>query len=424
MKSSYNFREYRLDNGLYVALQETPTETIAAKLRINYGALHEKEGEEGLAHFLEHGFMSGGSKKYDPQQVDEIKTSFGKFEAYTTLDKTIIHGDMIEDDLNLFLDIASDLAFYPRLDSTRINEERNRILCEMSDTKSAPGWRDGQDFKQALLKDHPTNYFILGKESVIEKAKPIDLKKFHQQGYNTNNIELIIVGNLPRNVDEMIAGYFADKPTGKNKKLQFPNACPLEKKVELYRPAPELYNKDRPNESSTTITLGWLVPPETSEELFNLSILSNILGGGFSSRLFQTVSQRKGLAYSISSFYQGSYNIGLMGIGGNFPSIKQNEALDAIFEEMEKLRKRPVTQKELDSVIKKESYAIGKMFESNEGHINALERKLDANLTPEIFMTELKKITPQRLLETAQKYLPVNRIEGKYVLLVRDPLIR
>ena len=414
------FREYKLDNGLYVALQETPTETIAGRLRVNYGSLHEREGEEGLAHFLEHALMTGGTKKYSPKQTDRIRGNLGYINAFTGLDRTFIPIDILPEDIKLYLDFISDAAFNPRFDSTRVEQERQRVLREIADNKSAPAFKDNQEYQRALLGDHPSTYFGLGKESVVEGARPEDFKRFHSRGYNTNNMDLILVGNLPRNIESQIEKYFGNKPTGENTTFQFPLAKDLEQRAAFHRPAPELYNADNPQANSAQITLGFLVPPETSEDFAVLQILSSILGGDANSRLFQSISQRKGLAYGIQSGYDGSFNRGVIYVSAGVPSVKQNESIDAIFEEMAMLQKKPVSVRELDRIRKSGRYAIAKHFETNQGHVSAIERKNDVGITPEIGMDNWNKVTPEKLQEVAQCYLP--KRDGKYVLMIRDPL--
>ena len=83
-----NYREFKLDNGLLVALQDTPTQTVSGRLRVWHGSLNEQPGEEGIAHFLEHTLLSGGSSKYTPEQSNKIMGTFGFFNAYTGLQKT------------------------------------------------------------------------------------------------------------------------------------------------------------------------------------------------------------------------------------------------------------------------------------------------------------------------------------------------
>ncbi|MBI2507803.1 insulinase family protein [Candidatus Woesearchaeota archaeon] len=118
------YREYKLDNGLVVALQDTPTKTIAAKLRVNYGSSHENIGEEGMAHLLEHCLVTGGSEKYDPTTADDIRGFFPYYNAFTNIGRTFFEGQMLSEDIELWLDYVSDHAFRPRLDLERLRGEQ------------------------------------------------------------------------------------------------------------------------------------------------------------------------------------------------------------------------------------------------------------------------------------------------------------
>jgi predicted Zn-dependent peptidase len=167
-----DYKEFVLDNGLLVALLNRPTQTIAGRLRVNHGALHEKEGEEGLAHLLEHALVTGGTQKYDAATTDAIRATFGNYNALTDLDKTVFFVDMLPEDLGLYLSFVSDLAFHPRLDARRVQEEKGRVLREIADIKSSPDFRDQEAYQRALFGDGPESYFIGGKEDVIAKATP------------------------------------------------------------------------------------------------------------------------------------------------------------------------------------------------------------------------------------------------------------
>ena len=136
--------------------------------------------------------------------------------------------------------------------------------------------------------------------------------------------------------------------------------------------------------------------------------------------MFQSIRQRKGLAYGIQSGYDGSFNRGVMYVSAGVPSVRQEESIDAIFEEMARLQRKPVSVRELERIRKAGRYAIAKHFETNQGHVFAIERKNDAGITPEIAMNNWNKITPEKLQEVAQRYLP--KRDGKYVLMIRDPL--
>src|SRR3989344_4341028 len=149
------YKEYKLINGLVVALQNTPTQTVVTKLRVNYGSSHEKEGEEGLAHFLEHCLVTGGSQKYDPISADKINGSFGYSNAFTNIGRTFFEGQMLAEDLGKWLEYISEHIFRPRFDLERVNSERMRVLREISDSKSSPTHLDSQEYNAVFYRGHP-----------------------------------------------------------------------------------------------------------------------------------------------------------------------------------------------------------------------------------------------------------------------------
>ncbi len=419
-----NYREFKLDNGLFVALQETPTQTISARLRVWHGALNEKKGEEGIAHFLEHTLMTGGSQKYTHEQADEIRGTFGSFNALTGLDKTFFPVDMLAEDSQLFLEYISDAAFNPQFESSRIEEERQRVLRETADTKSNSVFNNHtKSYGNAVFGENsPHTYFILGNETVINSANIDTLKNFHDRGYNPNNMDLILVGALPKNIEEVIQKNFNQFPAGSGKKFEFPKNPQIFGSKILHTSAPELYNQENPNQSSAQLSISLFAPTQTDEDSYAVNMLVNILGGDANSKLFQSVSQRKGLAYGVGAQYDGNNNKGIIYVGGSIQSIKANEAIDAIFEEMTKLQTELVSPESLERLKRNSRYGVAKTFETNAGHVNAIELKIDKGITPEYHLNKINSITPEKIREVAIKYLPQNKIQGDYVLSLRDPL--
>ena len=418
-----DYRELRLDNGLVVALQNTPTSTINGRLRVHHGGLHEREGEEGLAHFLEHTIMMAGGKKFTPKVAKEIMGTFGHINATTSSHETCFPVGMIAEDLELYLDFISDIAFNPRLDSDKVNQEREIVLRETADARSIPTFQDNKDFMDALYgEDSPHAYFVLGKEEVVDKATPHDLREFHQRGYSPNNMDLILVGALPENVDELVIRYFSDKSRGPGQKFNFPINPALKRKTILHRHAPEILNHQHPDQSSAGLSIGFVGPTQDAEDSYATSRLTDILGGDANSRLFKKVREEMGLAYGIGSSYLAGNNMGSVNISGSVQSTRANEAIDAIFTEMEHLKNNLVDKEELDRIKRNHIYGLLKYFESNDGHANGIEIKWDKGLTPELHLKKMNAVTPEMVREAARKYFPENRDDGKYVLLLRDPL--
>ena len=403
-----NYREFKLDNGLLVALQDTPTQTVSGRLRVWHGSLNEQPGEEGIAHFLEHTLLSGGSSKYTPEQSNKIMGTFGFFNAYTGLQKTFFPVDMLAEDTELFLNYISDAAFNPIFDKIKVEEERQRVLRETSDAKSNYLFKERRAYDDALFgKDSPHTYFGLGNEEVISSVSIKDLENFHQRGYNPNNMDLILVGALPKNIEQLIKENFSSFKSGVGKKVEFTRNPQLTGTTIFHNYAPELLNNENPEQSSAQLSISFVAPTSTDEDSYAASMLVDILGGDANSRLFTSVSQKKGLAYGISSQYSNGNNKGI---------------IDIIFEEMNKLKTELVSQEELDRLKRNSQYRIAKTFETNAGHVAAIEKKIDTGLTPEYHLEKMGAVTPEKIRDAAIKYFPTNRSEGKYVLGLRDPL--
>jgi predicted Zn-dependent peptidase len=234
-------------------------------------------------------------------------------------------------------------------------------------------------------------------------------------------MDLILVGGLPSGVEGLIEKHFGRLPPGERQRLEFPIIEPPSKATVIHVPAPDLRHEQRHEESSAEIILGTIVPHESSPQGYALRTLNYILGGDASSRLFLSVSQRKGLAYHIRSYYGGNNNAGFLEVRGAVASARLNDAFDAIFMEMQRLQTEAVPQEELARFKRKVAYHVAKAFETNQGHVYAIERKLDEGFTPEQYVAGLDAVTPEQVLEAA-RHLPSDRDDGKYALLIRDPL--
>lgn len=417
-----NYREYTLDNGLVVALQETPTKTFAGRLRIMHGSLNEKPGEEGIAHFLEHGLMTGGSKNYDPKKSDSIRGKFDDFNAATGLKRTFFMVDTLAEDIQPFIEYISDTIFNPRFDISKVEEQRKIILQEIRDKKSDSVLKDQKTYSEAFFgKNSPHTYSGLGGEDVINSASTEDLRAFHKRGYYPNNMDFILVGALPKDIDKLVEKNFGSFQPGNVKKVEFPRNPGLSGPTFIHTYAPELFNEENHEKSSAHLSISLFAPTETDKDTYAVSMLVDILGVGENSRIFRSVRDKKGLAYNLNALYDPTENRGVIDIIASIPSLRSEEAINTIFEEMAILQTHLVSQDTLERLKKKSRYKLAKTFETNPGHVYAIESKIDKGLTPEHNLKRLGKVTPEDIRQAAVKYLPKNR-EADYVLMLRDPL--
>jgi len=163
-------------------------------------------------------------------------------------------------------------------------------------------------------------------------------------------------------------------------------------------------------------------PHEKEKDSVDAMVLAALLVGNMDSRLFKTISQENGLAYDFNGGYDGSHNAGFIHFGGKVHAPRIDRAIELIFEEMSKLKSELVPKISLLGLKRNMMYNIAKIFETNEGRLGAIENYWDTDMTPEIALANMDKITPESIREAANKYLPSGRATGNYVLMIRDPL--
>ena len=148
--------------------------------------------------------------------------------------------------------------------------------------------------------------------------------------------------------------------------------------------------------------------------------MSQILGGS-NSTLFHNVGLKKGLAYSIGTTCSSNYNCGELSVGANVPVKRIDEAVDAIFEKMGRMKTELVKEEVVERIKKGVKFGIAQNYETNDGHISAIEYILDEGLIPDVYIKGYNEVTPEKVQEVANKYLP-DKEDGKYVLCISDPL--
>ncbi len=341
------FKKFVLDNGLRVIVHEDHS-TPMAVLDIMYdvGARDENPEKTGFAHLFEH-LMFGGSINI-PEYDEPLQMAGGENNAYTTNDLTNYYIQLPAENLETAFWLESDrmlsLAF-----SEKSLEVQRKVVCEEFKERyiNQPYGDAWHKLRELAYRQHPYRWMTIGKElSHIENARLEDVKEFFFTHYRPNNAVMVVAGNVnDEKVKELAEKWFGPIPAGEKYIRNLPRE-PIQtesRKIELKADVPldALYQC-------------WHIPDRLDKRYYAVDLISDLLSGGGSSRLYQSLVKEKKLFSQIDCYQTGSTDEGLMVVEGKLvKGVKPEDAERAIEEELNKMRTEKISGKELQKVKNK-----------------------------------------------------------------------
>lgn len=292
-----------LDNGLTVASIHMPgAKSVNVGIWIKAGGRDERGSETGIAHMLEH-MAFKGTKRRDAQQIAvEVEAVGGNMNAHTAREETAYYIRILPENLTLAVDVLFDILTESTLPDIEIERERGVILQEIGQSLDTPDDVVFENFSAASFGAHQLGQSILGTAQSVSGFGRADLEGFMMRHYGANQMILCAAGAVEheRLVQEARAHADKLKPATKPERIapQFQSGRIIE---------------TRPLEQAHVI-FGLSAPAAKDEDRYAMMLLSNLYGGGMSSRLFQEVREQRGLCYSIFSFAQMMSDSGVFGI--------------------------------------------------------------------------------------------------------------
>lgn len=329
-----------LDSGVRIVTEHMPSvRSVSLGFWIGTGSRGESEAEAGLSHLLEH-LLFKGSSKYSSLEIDQIFDGMGaELNAGTGKETTSVYARVIDEHLPMAFDVISDMVFRPALSD--IDSERAVILEEIAMYEDDPQEKVFDVLGQAIFAEHPLGRAIIGHASVIADTPAAEIGRFHSSRYLPSNVVIAAAGAVDH--DALVELASARIPTD--------GAGGGSAEPPPVAPAPAATAGTRRFERKDTeqfhVCIGGPSLSRHDDRRFALRVLDTIFGGTSSSRLFQEVRERYGLAYSVYSFtsaYQDSGQIGLY-VGTRADNLA--EAMRVVDGELSRLRSEPATDDEL-----------------------------------------------------------------------------
>jgi predicted Zn-dependent peptidase len=316
-----------LPSGLTVLTERMDrVETVSFGAYIGAGTRHETAAENGVAHFLEHMAFKGTSGRSAVDIAEAVEDVGGHINAYTSREQTAYYVKMLKEDLGLGVDIIGDILCHSTFEPEELERERGVILQEIGQANDTPDDIVFDHFQSAAYPSQPMGRPVLGTETIIRNMKREALPGFMSAHYTPENMVIAASGNLRHDqVVELVGQHFADLP-----------------KAVRFEPMPAdytggEYREDRDLDQAHLV-LGFSAPGYGEPDYYPAMLLSTLLGGGMSSRLFQEIREKRGLVYSIYSFTAPARDGGLFGIYAGTGESEAAELMPVTLEELGKVQ--------------------------------------------------------------------------------------
>ena len=332
-----NVEVSRLSNGMTVATETIPhIESVALGVWVKSGSRHERQDEHGIAHLLEHMAFKGTQRRSAWEIASQIEDVGGEINAATSVETTSFFARVLDADVPLAIDLLADILTESKFDSLELEREQNVILQEIGAAFDTPDDIVFDHFTQTAFKDQRIGRSILGTPETVRSFTSQQLRTFMDRQYAGESMVVVAAGNLKhddfvREVEKRL-GHFRAKP-------------------ELMEPEQAVYSggdfREHRDLMDAQVILGFEGRAYHVRDFYASQVLSMMLGGGMSSRLFQEVRERRGLCYSIYAFHWGFSDTGIFGIHAATGKSDLAELVPVIVDELKKAGEK-IHQDELD----------------------------------------------------------------------------
>jgi predicted Zn-dependent peptidase len=365
-----SIRRTRLDSGLRVVTEHLPgLRSAAVGFWVGTGSRDEPEVIAGTSHFLEHLLFKGSATRHAVDIAEAVESCGGDMNAFTGQELTAYYVRVPDRDLGLALDILSDIVWSPALRPDEIESERQVILEEIRMRDDTPDDLVHDVFSGALFPRHPLGREISGTQDTITAVTRDQIAEYHADHYRPSNVVVAVAGNVDH--DDVVAQLAAALPAesgDRPARVDGADGGP-----------PEAFARvDRPLEQAH-IVLGTRALRRDHPDRFALAVVDQVLGGGMSSRLFQEVREKRGLAYSVFSYRAAFEETGALAVYCATAPERVDETLDVVRRELDRLvADGGVTEREL---VGAKGHLTGSLALSLESSSSRMHRIGRAELT-------------------------------------------
>jgi predicted Zn-dependent peptidase len=399
-----NIRREVLPNGLTIISEEMKhIRSISIGIWIKTGSRDEDLLWNGISHFVEHMVFKGTQHRSAEEIARQVDSIGGNIDAFTAKECVSFSIKVLDEHLPIALDVLSDLVLNPTFDVQDITRERGVILEEIKMDEDNPDYLVHEIFTQNFWKDHPLGRPILGTRDTVRRFERPPVADFYAERFTPGNVIITAAGylNHEKFVEQVRKHFEGMKPRSNG----FHSSAP--------KIASKIVLRNKKSLEQVQICVGVPSYPITHEKRHSSYILNTLLGGGMSSRLFQNIRERQGLAYAIYSDLNPYRDTGCLSVYAGTSRASATKVVESIVSEFRKLKTEAVSADELRRSKDQLKGSLMLSLESSTARMSNLARQemyFDHFYGLDELIEKIEAVTAEELLELANQFFQTDSV--------------
>lgn len=399
-----NVRKTQLSNGLIVLTEQMPyLRSVSFGVFLRSGSRHETEDRHGLTHFIEHALFKGTRRRSVAQIAAEGDSLGGNLDAFTGREMVGFYDNVLDEHLSQAFDLIADLVTSPAFDPHELKKERGVIIEEIKMVEDTPDDLIFDLFCSNFYPKHPLGRPILGTPKTLSRFKDGVVENYYNEIYCPNNLVIAAAGNVEH------------KQMLKFAKQYFGHLQPQRARLASSTPRPlaSLRLRHKAELEQSHLVTGVPCPSLVSKDLYTANLLSVILGGGMSSRLFQSIREELGLAYTVFASINPFRDCGYLTIYAGTSTDRLEKTIEATMAELRRIKSEPISDEELQRNKEQLKASVRLNLESSVSRMSALasnEMNFGRFISPDEVISEIEAVTTKGLQTLAKKIFQPDKL--------------
>jgi predicted Zn-dependent peptidase len=385
-----------LGNGLRLLTEQIPhVRSVSIGVWLTRGSRHEPAVHGGIAHFVEHMLFKGTTSRSAESIAQDIDSIGGQLDAFTAKEYASYYIKVLDENLPLAVDILSDIVLNPALAQDDIEREKKVVLEEIKMVEDTPDDLVHEIFTQTFWDDHPLGRPILGTPGTVEALERDSLREYFEQAYTANNMIIAAAGNIHHErvrelVEQAFAGIRRVGPV-------------IHDVAPTVVPNVTIRSKDL---EQSHLCLGTSSFPQNHADRYTSYVMNTLIGGSMSSRLFQNVREKRGLAYAVFSGLSAYRDAGTFTVYAGCAKEAVSEVIDLVVEELRAVKQQPAPDTELRRAKDHLKGSLMLSLENTASRMSHLARQeiyFDRQFSLDETLEGIERVTPEGIRDVARQ---------------------